>query len=164
MELQQCWAHYVKAEQLLKQGHWPEAHYLFEQVLDSMPEHVQRALDKPQTKPYEFSCLITGLRDAAITQSKLLNQMGQFSKAFDVLNQTYAQIQFISLEQSQLVIALDSVLQQHTEELLQQLAIFCSSQRSAQWMLEFEHLQKAHHYFAQLRCHRLAISHHPLLN
>lgn len=28
MELQQCWNSFLQAEQLLKQGHWSQAHYL----------------------------------------------------------------------------------------------------------------------------------------
>ncbi|MDA0149575.1 tetratricopeptide repeat protein [Vibrio sp. LaRot3] len=151
MDLQQCWTHYLKAEQLLEQGHWPEAHYLFEQVLSHMPEHVHAALNNKETKPCQFSCLVTGIRDASVSQSQILNRMGQHQEAFDTLNQTYALLQFISIEPSDLVRTTDHILRKHSEDLLRHMGAFCSAQRNAQWMLEFEQVQKAHHHFDSLK-------------
>lgn len=153
MDLQQCWTHYLKAEQMLEQGHWPEAHYLYDQVLNHLPNHLQTALGDNSIKPCQFSCLVTGLRDAAVTQSELLNKMGQQQQAFELLNQTYAQLQFVSLETCELVSATHSTIEKHCDDLLRHMGAFCSAQRSAQWMLEFEQVQKAHHYFSNLKIH-----------
>ncbi|WCP70003.1 hypothetical protein LYZ37_18535 [Vibrio tubiashii] len=157
MDLQQCWTHYLKAEQLLEQGHWPEAHYLYELVLSHLPSHLQDALIDNETKPCQFSCLVTGLRDAAVSQSEILNKMGQHQQAFDLLNQTYAQLQFVSIESFDLVQATQHVIQNQCEDLLRHMGAFCSAQRSAQWMLEFEHVQKAHHYFSTLKQYNSAM-------
>lgn len=151
MTLEQCWAHYLKAEQLTEQGHWPEAHYLYEQVLDHLPSYLQNALHDNTTKPCQFSCLITSLRDAAISQSEILNKMGQQKQAFKLLNQTHAQLQFLSIENDDLIQATQHVLHKQCDELLRYMGAFCTAQRSAQWMLEFEHVQKAHHYFSTLK-------------
>lgn len=151
MDLQQCWSHYLKAEQLLEQGHWPEAHYLYDQVLSHLPGHIQSAICCDDTKPCQFSCLLTGLRDAAVSQSEILNKMGQHQQAFDLLNQSYALLQFMSIEASDLVKATHHILEQNSEELLRHMGAFCTAQRNAQWMLEFEHVQKAHHHFATLK-------------
>ncbi|MEF1289454.1 hypothetical protein [Vibrio sp. M260118] len=157
MDLQQCWTHYLKAEQMLEQGHWPEAHYLYDLVLTHLPNHLQDALTDTETKPCQFSCLVTGLRDAAVSQSEILNKMGQQQKAFDLLNQTYAQLQFVSIETFDLVRATQHVIHNQCEDLLRHMGAFCSAQRSAQWMLEFEHVQKAHHYFSTLKQHNSVI-------
>lgn len=157
MDLQQCWTHYLKAEQLLEQGHWPEAHYLYEQVLSHLPTHLQSALHDCNTKPCQFSCLVTGLRDAAISQSEILNKMGQHKKAFDLLNQTYAQLQFVSIEDIRLVQATHQILEQQCNDLLRHMGAFCGAQRSAHWMLEFEQVQKSHHYFTTLKAHNSAM-------
>jgi hypothetical protein len=153
MDLQQCWTHYLKAEQMLEQGHWPEAHYLYGQVLSHLPLHLQNALEDSSTQPCQFNCLVTGLRDAAVTQSELLNKLGQYQQAFNLLNQTYAQLQFLSIESSELVNATYETIEQHCENLLRHMGAFCSAQRDAQWMLEFEQVQKAHHYFTTLKTH-----------
>ncbi|MGD8110096.1 hypothetical protein [Vibrio sp. NTOU-M3] len=154
MDLHQCWAHYLKAEQLLEQGHWPEANYLFEQVLNHMPGHIQTALHSEETKPCQFVCLLTGLRDAAISQSEILNRMGQQQHAFDVLNHAYALLQFISIETLPLVESAANILHKHSEDLMKHLGAFCSAQRNAEWMLEFEHVQKAHHHFSALKSYQ----------
>lgn len=151
MELQQCWSHYLKADQLLEQGHWPEAHYLFEQVLTHLPEHIHSALNNQETKPCQFTCLVTGIRDAAVAQSHILNRMGQYEQAFNTLNQTYALLQFVSLEGSDLIRTIGCILIKHCDDLLQHMAAFCSSQRNARWMLELETVQKAHHHFDALK-------------
>lgn len=156
MDLQQCWTHYLKAEQLLEQGHWPEAHYLYEQVLGHLPSHIQSAIHNEGTKPCQFSCLLTGLRDAAISQSEILNKMGQYQQAFDLLNQSYALLQFLSIESCELVRATHHVLDRNSEELLRHMGAFCSAQRNAQWLLEFEHVQKAHHHFSALKTYNTA--------
>ncbi len=105
MNLQQCWTTYLQAEKLLEQGHWPQAHYLFEDVLHHLPHHIQHATHDENTKPCQMSCLIAGLRDAAVYQSEILNNMGQYQRAFEVLNQSYALLQFMSIEESDLVAA-----------------------------------------------------------
>ncbi len=43
MEIERCWMHYLKAEQLMEQGHWPEAQRLYGDVLNSLPHHIQDA-------------------------------------------------------------------------------------------------------------------------
>ncbi len=151
MDLQQSWAHFLKAEQLLDQGHWPEAHYLFDQVLSHLPGHIQNALDQQELKPCQLACLLSGLRDAAVHQSEILNKMGAQQQAFQVLNQSYALVQFISIEPSPLVAACADTLHTHSEDLLRHLGAFCAAQRNAQWMIEFEQIEQAHHHFASLK-------------
>ncbi|ASG05942.1 hypothetical protein EA004_10290 [Vibrio anguillarum] len=151
MDLQQCWTSYLKAEQLLAQGHWPQAHCLFEDVLHHMPSHIQSALNCEHTKPCQLVCLISGLCDAAVSQSEIFNHLGQHKQAFDVLNQSYALLQFTAIEPNALVNRLANVLTKQSDDLLKHMSAFCSAQRSATWMLEFEHVQKAHHYFNQLK-------------
>ncbi len=56
MDLNQCWSYYQKAEKLVNQGHWPEAHYLFEQVLAYLPQHLHYAAQSTQTKPCQLVC------------------------------------------------------------------------------------------------------------
>ena len=52
------------------------AHYLYEQVLNHLPTHLQEALLDDETKACQFSGLIEGLSDAAISQAEILNRMG----------------------------------------------------------------------------------------
>ncbi|WP_162048253.1 hypothetical protein [Vibrio taketomensis] len=156
MNLQQCWNHYVKAEEMLKQGHWPEAQYLYDQVMHNMPTYIQEALQNQETKPCQFACLVNGYRDAAIAHSQILNHLGQQHSAFDTLNQAYALVQFISIESSSLVNATRKLLSRTSNDLLHHISLFCTSQRDANWMLELELLQKAQHYFDS---HNL-MSHH----
>ncbi|MFB9136679.1 hypothetical protein M1D72_01670 [Vibrio sp. AK197] len=151
MDLQQSWAHFLKAEQLLEEGHWPEAHYLFDQVLNHLPQHVQNTLSDNNTKPCQFSCLLSGLRDATVYQSEILNKMGNQQQAFQVLNQSYALLQFLSIEPSPLVEACADTLYKHSEDLLRHIGAFCAAQRSAQWMLEFQQMERTHHHFATLK-------------
>ncbi|MEZ9056644.1 hypothetical protein [Vibrio pelagius] len=151
MDLERCWMHYLKAEQLMEQGHWPEAQRLYGDVLSSLPHHIQNAAFQNDIKPCQFACLLTGLRDASISQAEILNKLGQQQDAFDTLNQTYALMQFISLEDNSLIKRTHSLLEQQSEELLRHLIAFCSAQRNAHWMLELEQLQRAHHYFGQLK-------------
>lgn len=103
MNIEQCWMRYLKAEQLMEQGHWPEAHRLYDDVLNNLPNHIHLALENAQTKPCQFVCLITGLRDASVTQSEILNKLGLQHDAFSILNQTYALFQFLQLESHELI-------------------------------------------------------------
>ncbi|MGF1908380.1 hypothetical protein L4C38_02945 [Vibrio kasasachensis] len=151
MDLQQCWSHYLKAEQLLEQGHWPEAQYLYDQVLSHLPTHIHEAVASLQTKPCQFVCLIIGYRDAAVSQSQILNRMGRYQAAFDCLNQAYALLQFLSIEQCELVNSTGHQISKASDDLLKHIGAFCSSQRNANWMFEFELLQKAQHYFDTLK-------------
>ena len=151
MDLQQCWTTYIKAEKLTGQGHWPEAHYLYDLVLSHLPSHIQDALLDDETKACQFSCLIRGLGDAAISQAEILNRMGQQRQAFELINQTYAQLQFLSIESFELVQMTLFVIQSQCEDLLRYLGTFCSAQRSAKWMLEFEHVQRSHYFFSNLQ-------------
>lgn len=151
MDLNQCWSHYQKAEQLLEQGHWPEAQYLYDQVLSHMPTHIQNAAECSQTKPCQFVCLITGYRDATVSQSQILNRMGQYQAAFDCLNQAHALLQFLSIEQGDLIRATEHLITKASDDLLHHIGAFCSSQRNASWMFEYELLQKAQHYFDNLK-------------
>lgn len=161
MDLQQCWTTYLKAEKLTEQGHWPEAHYLYDQVLNHLPTHLQEALLDDETKACQFSGLIRGLSDAAISQAEILNRMGQQRQAFELINQTYAQLQFLSIESFELVQTTLFVIQSQCEDLLRYLGAFCSAQRSAKWMLEFEHVQRSHDFFTNLQqCHSYKDSSH----
>lgn len=128
MELQQCWNSFLQAEQLLKQGHWSQAHYLLEDVLHYMPQHIHSAAHDEQTKPCQMACLITGLRDAAIAQSEIFNNIGQYQRAFDALNQAYALLQFLSIEEIDLMRRLNSTLCQVSEYLLRHINAFCYAQ------------------------------------
>ena len=151
MELQQCWMCYLKAEKLMEHGYWPEAHQLYGEVLDHLPNHIHQALENENIKPCQFSCLLSGLRDATVAQSEILNQMGQQQRAFTTLNQCYALLQFISLETSYLVQRTMTLIDNKSEDILRHMGAFCRAQRDAQWMLKYEHIQKAHHHFAKLR-------------
>ncbi|WP_335928773.1 hypothetical protein [Vibrio parahaemolyticus] len=57
MNIEQCWMRYLKAEQLMEQGHWPEAHRLYEDVLNHLPSHIHKALENDLTKPCQFGVL-----------------------------------------------------------------------------------------------------------
>lgn len=46
MDLERCWMHYLKAEQLMDQGHWPEAQRLYGDVLSSLPTIFKMPLSK----------------------------------------------------------------------------------------------------------------------
>lgn len=151
MNLKQCWNHYLKAEQLLAQGHWPEAHYLLTDVLHHLPKHLYNAAQSEQTRPCQLICLITGLKESAVYQSGILCTMGQDKYAYQALNQTYALLQFISIEGTDLIRSVAKVLNKHSNELLGHIHQFCHNQRSASWQLEYQDLEKAHQYFTQLK-------------
>ncbi len=158
MNIEQCWMRYLKAEQLMEQGHWPEAHRLYDDVLNNLPNHIHLALENAQTKPCQFVCLITGLRDASVTQSEILNKLGLQHDAFSILNQTYALFQFLQLESHELIERVGHLLGQQSEDLLAHMAAFCSAQRNAQWMIELEHVTRAHEQFLHLQAMSLAKS------
>lgn len=147
MELQQCWTQYQKAEKLMASGQWPEAHCLFKQVLLSLPNHILAALEDKRTRPCQFVCLLGGITDSAISQSQILHKLGHHQQAFDILNQNHAFMQFLSLEQSDLAEVTRQVIQSNGETLLRHLEAFCSSQRSAKWMLEFSEIERAHYHY-----------------
>ena len=151
MELQQCWMRYLKAEEFMENGDWPAAHQLYGEVLDNLPIHIHQALEDKNIRPCQFSCLLSGLRDATVAQSEILNQMGQQKRAFSTLNQSYALFQFISLETSDLVQRTMTLIDNQSEDILRHMGAFCHAQHDAQWMLQYEHIQKAHHHFAKLR-------------
>ncbi|WP_440889501.1 hypothetical protein [Vibrio sp. WZ-1] len=151
MNIEQCWMRYLKAEQLMEQGHWPEAHRLYDDVLSHLPTHIHSSLENEQTKPCQFVCLITGLRDAAVTQSEILNKMGQQTDAFKTLNQTYALFQFLQLESHDLINRVNNLLSKQSEDLLAHMAAFCSAQRNAQWMIELDNVTRAHEQFLYLQ-------------
>ena len=151
MEIERCWMHYLKAEQLMEQGHWPEAQRLYGDVLNYLPHHIQDAAYQSDIKPCQFACLLAGLRDASVAQSEILNRLGQHQQAFDTLNQSFALMQFISLESTELIQRTHELLEKQSEDLLNHLIAFCSAQRSSHWMLELEQIQRAHHHFGQLK-------------
>jgi hypothetical protein len=151
MNIEQCWMYYMKAGQLMQQGHWPEAHRLYEDVLNHLPNHIHSALENDQTKPCQFVCLIRGLRDASVAQSEIFNRLGLQRDAFSALNQTYALFQFLQLENHGLIERLGSLLAQQSEDLLAHMAAFCSAQRNAEWMLELQRVTHAHEQFLQLQ-------------
>lgn len=151
MDIEQCWMRYIKAGQLMQQGHWPEAHRLYEEVLNHLPCHIQKAFENNQTKPCQFVCLISGLRDASIAQSEILNRLGRHRDAFSVLNQAYALFQFLQLERHDLIVRLRDLLAQQSEDLLAKIAAFCSAQRNGEWMLELDSISHAHEQFLQLQ-------------
>ncbi len=151
MDLEQCWARFIKAEELLGQGHWPEARYLYDDVLEYLPGYIEQAAESKHTKPCQMACLLAGFKDATINQSDILNKMGQQRQAFDLLNQTYAHIQFLALEQYDILRAVEPTLIQHSESIFRHIAAFCAAQRNASWHLELDVLQKSHHHFNQLK-------------
>ena len=144
MDIDQCWMRYMKAGQLMQQGHWPEAHRLYEDVLNHLPNHIHSALENDQSKPCQFICLISGLRDASVAQSEILNRLGSQREAFYALNQTYTLFQFLQLESHDLIKSLANLLAQQSEDLLAHMAAFCSAQRNAEWMIELNHVTHAH--------------------
>ncbi|EJK2115806.1 hypothetical protein BOO35_13790 [Vibrio navarrensis] len=150
MDVEQCWMRYLKAQELMEQGHWPEAHHLFNDVLSHLPMHIQSATEACSLKPCQFACLLRGLRDASIAQSEIYNRMGLHHDAFSTLNQTYALFQFLALESGELIDRLRSTLVQHTDALLSYMTAFCRAQRNAHWMLELEHVSHAHAQFSAL--------------
>jgi hypothetical protein len=151
MDIEQCWMRYMKAGQLIQQGHWPEAHRLYEDVLNHLPNHIHSALENEQTKPCQFICLISGLRDASVAQSEILNRLGSQRAAFSALNQTYALFQFLQLESHDLIERLSHLLAQQSEDLLAHMAAFCTAQRNAEWMIELQHVTHAHEQFLHLQ-------------
>ncbi|EIO5097321.1 hypothetical protein LQN35_002626 [Vibrio parahaemolyticus] len=151
MNIEQCWMRYLKAEQLMEQGHWPEAHRLYEDVLHHLPSHIHKALENDLTKPCQFVCLVSGLRDASVAQSEILNKLGLQRDAFSALNQTYALFQFLQLESHDLIERVGHLLGQQSEDLLAHMAAFCSAQRNAQWMIELDHVTRAHEQFLHLQ-------------
>lgn len=151
MNLQQCWSSYTKAEELLKNGHWPQAHYLFDDVLQNLPRHIQTTAHDPDAKPCQLVCLISGLHDAAVQQADILNNMGQQQRAFEALNQAYGLLQFLSIENNDLITTISSVLDKHCTDLLLHLSAFCLAQRDANWQLVYQNIEKAHLYFTQLK-------------
>lgn len=164
MEIKQCWTSYQQAENLLKHGHWAQARFLFEDVLHYLPEHIQNAAQNTTTKPCQMACLISVMRDAAIKQAEILTSMGHPQRAFAVLNNCYALLQFTSIEESDLIQSVASVLDQSSELLLNQMTQLCLSQRQASWQLEHEHLTKSHHYFTQLKAYRERMSSAVMIN
>ncbi len=91
---------------------------LYDDVLNNLPNHIHLALENAQTKPCQFVCLITGLRDASVTQSEILNKLGLQHDAFSILNQTYALFQFLQLESHDLIERVGHLLGQQSEDLL----------------------------------------------
>ncbi|MCG9661773.1 hypothetical protein L1D26_01760 [Vibrio mediterranei] len=154
MNIEACWNRFLKAEQLVEQGHWPEAYHLFDEVLHHLPQHIYAALDDTSIKPCQFACMLTGLYDAAVSQSAIFNQLGKRHQAFDVLNNAHATFQFLSIEQTSLIHSVREVLDKQSHALLDKIANFCCCQRNATWMLELEHVQKAHYYFDSLKQYR----------
>lgn len=164
MDLKQCWSHYLKAKKCLTQGHWPEAYYLFDDVLRHLPTHLQRAVQDDQTQPCQLVCLIAGLKETAISQADILNSMGQPQQAYQALNQTYALLQFLSIETTELIQLVAQVFDKHSNDLLEQINIFCHTQRSASWQLEYANVEKAHRYFTQLKYYQGLPCDTPVLN
>ncbi|WP_322804387.1 hypothetical protein SO574_19195 [Vibrio alfacsensis] len=151
MDLEQCWMRYLKAEQFTTQGHWPEAHRLYDDVLSHLPNHIHAVLEDEQTKPCLFICMISGLRDASVAQSEILNKLGLHQEAYSTLNQSYALLQFLQLENHPLIHRVRSLLSKQSEDLLAHMAAFCSAQRDAKWMIELNHVSRAHEQFLQLQ-------------
>lgn len=151
MNIEQCWSYYMKADELNKEGHWPEAHHLYNDVLNYLPGHIEAAVSSESTKPCQLMCLLNSYCDSTISQSEILNNLGQRKAAFDLLNQTYGYFQFLTLEPSSLVNRLCSELHNHSEELYRHISAFCIAQRSAEWMLELKTVEKTHHQFYLLQ-------------
>ncbi len=129
----------------------PEAHRLYEDVLNHLPNHIHSALENEQTKPCQFVCLVSGLRDASVAQSEILNKLGMQQEAFSALNQSYALLQFLQLESHDLIGRVSQMLSKHSEDLLAHMAAFCSAQRNAEWMIELDHVTRAHEQFLYLQ-------------
>ncbi|MDG2609637.1 hypothetical protein P7M09_27815, partial [Vibrio parahaemolyticus] len=127
------------------------AHRLYEDVLNHLPNHIHSALENEQTKPCQFVCLVSGLRDASVAQSEILNKLGMQQEAFSALNQSYALLQFLQLESHDLIGRVSQMLSKHSEDLLAHMAAFCSAQRNAEWMIELDHVTRAHEQFLYLQ-------------
>lgn len=164
MDLKQCWSHYLKAKKYLAQDHRSEAYYLFDDVLRYLPAHLHQAVQDDQTQPCQLVCLIAGLKETAISQADILNNMGQPQQAYQVLNQTYALLQFLSIETIELIQLVAHVFDKHSHDLLEQINILCHSQRSALWQLEYANVEKAHRYFTQLKYYQGLPCDTPVLN
>ncbi len=91
-----------------------------------MPQHIHSAAHDEKTKPCQMACLLTGLRDGAIAQSEIFNNIGQYQRAFDALNQVYALLQFLSIEEIDLMRRLNSTLCQVSEYLLRHINAFAT--------------------------------------
>ncbi|END2486750.1 hypothetical protein ABLY42_000304 [Vibrio vulnificus] len=150
MNIEQCWMRFLKAQELMEQGHWPEAHHLFGEVLTFLPTHIQNAVHEQALKPCQLVCLLSGLRDASTMQSELYNRMGLYQDAFSTLNNSYALFQFIALEQGELIERIHSMLCKLSDDLLSYMTAFCHAQRNAQWMFELEQVNRAHAHFTTL--------------
>ena len=155
MNLQDCWTNYLTAEQLLEDGHWSAAHQVFEKVLQHLPQHIQTALTDEDTRPCQFACLLKGLKDASISQSEILNHMGEHDAAFDLLNQSYALLQFIYLEPNLLVKHSTQSLETHSDDLLKHMTAFCAAHEESHWARELQQVQESHHHFRNLTQHRV---------
>ncbi len=151
MDIEQCWMRFLKAEQLLDQGHWPEAHHLYKEVLDYLPDHLLAAVESGTLKPCQFLCLLNGLRESSVKQSEILNKLGQHREAFSTLNQCYALLQFLALEPGVFIQRVQGYLRQHSEDILAYLSAFCHAQHSEQWTMEYAQVQNAHQHFIQLQ-------------
>ncbi|WP_047047121.1 hypothetical protein [Vibrio mexicanus] len=164
MDIQQCWSSYLKADQLLEQGYLNEAHQLYASVLEYLPTHIHNALDYEQLKPCQFQNLLVGARNCAIAQSEILNKLGKQEQAFEVIHQSYALMQFLSLESMPLVQACAEIIEANSCTLLRTMEAFCFAQRSAKWQLEFETIKQAHYQFARLKVytvpHNASYPHH----
>jgi len=163
MKLEQCWLHYIKAEELIQQGHWPEAHYLYSDVLSHLPVHIQNAVNCERTRPCQLRCMLDGFRNACINQSEILNNLGRKEEAFTLLSHTYSYFQFLALESHVIVNTINPVLHNHSEDLFRYISAFCAAQRNADWMQELANVQKSHHHFHQLQ-HSVSFEQSRLLN
>ncbi len=94
---------------------------------------------------------MSGLRDASVAQSEILNKLGMQQEAFSALNQSYALLQFLQLESHDLIGRVSQMLSKHSEDLLAHMAAFCSAQRNAEWMIELDHVTRAHEQFLYLQ-------------
>lgn len=163
MKLEQCWQHYTKAEELIQQGHWPEAYYLYNDVLSHLPNYIHHAVSCPNTRPCQFACMLDGYRNACISQSEILNHLGRKDEAFTLLSDTYNFFQFLTLESCAIVQSLESVLHNHSENLFRHISAFCAAQRNSDWMQELANIQRSHHHFHQLQ-HSASVTQSSRLN
>ncbi len=60
-------------------------------------------------------------------------------------------MQFISLENTELIQRTYSLLEKQSEDLLNHLIALRGAQRSSHWMLEQRQIQRAHHHFRRLK-------------
>lgn len=164
MNLQDCWTNFLTAEQLLEDGHWSAAHQVFEKVLQHLPQHIQTALHDEETRPCQFACLLRGLKDATTSQSEILNHMGEHHAAFDLLNQSYALLQFIALEPNVLVKHSTQTLEKHSDDLLKHMTAFCAAHHDSHWAGELQKVEESHHHFRNLTQHRFVSAQSAALN